>query len=53
MASTRGRGVPRGRAKAGDSIRWRATAGAKQACDRAREMHASEAPTFLDAGALP
>jgi TPR repeat protein len=49
----RGDGVPRDRAKAGDLYQVACTAGAKQACDRAREMHVSESPSFLDGAALP
>lgn len=49
----RGHGVPQDRAKAGDLYQVACTAGAKQACDRAREMHTPVVPTFLDAGALP
>jgi TPR repeat protein len=49
----RGRGVPRDRARAGDLYQVVCTAGAKQACDRATEMHAPpDVPTFLDGGAL-
>jgi TPR repeat protein len=36
----RGRGVPQDRAKAGDLYQIACTAGAKQACEKAREMHA-------------
>jgi TPR repeat protein len=49
----RGHGVARDRAKAGDLYQMACTAGAKQACDRAREMHAPETPLFLDGGTLP
>jgi len=48
----RGQGVPKDRAKAGDLYQVACTAGAKQACDRARDMHTPEPPSFLDAGAL-
>ena len=41
-----GHGVPKDRAKAGDLYQVACTAGAKQACDRAREMHAPEAPPW-------
>jgi TPR repeat protein len=43
----RGSGVPIDRARAGDLYQVACTAGAKQACDKAREMHA---PPFLDGG---
>jgi TPR repeat protein len=42
----RGAGVPVDRAKAGELYQVACTAGAKQACDKAREMRA---PAFLDA----
>lgn len=45
-----GRGVPKDRAKAGDLYQVACTAGAKQACDKAREMHAPPVPPFLDGG---
>jgi TPR repeat protein len=48
-----GRGVPLDRAKAGDLYQVACTAGAKQACDRAREMHAPPAPPFFDGGSIP
>ena len=48
----RGQGVPKDRARAADLYQVACTAGAKQACDRARDMHAPEPPSFLDAGAL-
>jgi TPR repeat protein len=48
----RGQGVPKDRVKAGDLYQVACTAGAKQSCDRAREMHTPDVPTFLDAGAL-
>ena len=47
----RGRGVARDRGKAGDLYQVACTAGAKQACDLAREMHAPEGVPFLDGGA--
>lgn len=45
-----GRGVPQDRAKAGDLYQVACTAGAKQACDKAREMHAPPSPPFFDGG---
>jgi TPR repeat protein len=49
----RGDGVPRDRARAGDLYQVACTAGAKEACDRARQMHAPETPPFLKGGGLP
>jgi TPR repeat protein len=45
-----GRGVPQDRAKAGDLYQVACTAGARQACDKAREMHAPPMLPFLDGG---
>jgi TPR repeat protein len=46
----RGAGVPADRARAGDLYQVACTAGAKQACDKAREMRAQ---AFLDAAPPP
>ncbi len=46
----RGAGVPANREKAGDLCQIACTAGAKQACDKAREMHASPVAPFLEGG---
>ena len=45
-----GRGVPQDRAKAGNLYQVACTAGAKQACEKAREMHAPPIPPFLEGG---
>jgi TPR repeat protein len=46
----RGTGVPASREKAGDLYQVACTAGARQACDKAREMHAPAASPFLEGG---
>lgn len=46
----RGTGVPMDRQKAGDFYQVACTAGAPQACDKAKEMHAPPAFPFLDGG---
>jgi TPR repeat protein len=46
----RGTGVPADRQKAGELYQMACTAGATQACDKAKEMHAPPAPPFLDGG---
>jgi TPR repeat protein len=46
----RGTGVPADRKKAGDLYQTACTAGAKQACEKAAEMHAPAPPPFLDGG---
>jgi TPR repeat protein len=47
----RGTGVPADRRKAGELYQTACTAGAKQACDKAREMHEPPPPPpFLDGG---
>ncbi len=48
----RGTGVPQDRAKAGDLYQASCTAGAKLACEKAREMQAPASPPFFD-GSLP
>ena len=45
-----GRGVPVDRAKAGDLYQIACTAGAKQACEKARQMHQPPVPPWLDGG---
>ena len=39
-----GRGVPRDRAKAGDLYQAACTAGAKTACDKAKQMRSGSGP---------
>jgi uncharacterized protein len=46
----RGRGVAQDRAKAADLYQIACTAGAKMACEKAREMHAPPVPPFLEGG---
>ncbi|HEX8794430.1 MAG TPA: tetratricopeptide repeat protein [Polyangiaceae bacterium] len=46
----RGTGVPQDRARAADLYQVACTAGAKQACDKARELHAPAPFPFLDGG---
>lgn len=46
----RGTGVPADRGKAGDLYQSACTAGAKQACDKAREMHEPPPVPFLEGG---
>jgi uncharacterized protein len=46
----RGTGEPMDRAKAGDLYQVACTAGAQQACEKAKEMHAPPALPFLDGG---
>ena len=46
----RGAGVPLDREKAGELYQVACTAGAKQSCDKAREMHAPPVPPFLEGG---
>jgi TPR repeat protein len=46
----RGTGVPTNREKAGELYQVACTAGARQACDKAREMHAPQPPPFLEGG---
>jgi TPR repeat protein len=46
----RGTGVPLDREKAGDLYQVACTAGAKQACDKATQMHAPPAIPFLEGG---
>jgi TPR repeat protein len=46
----RGTGVPMDRQKAADLYQFACTAGASQACDKAKEMHAPPALPFLDGG---
>jgi TPR repeat protein len=45
-----GRGVPQDRARAADLYQMACTAGAKTACDKAREMHEPPPIPFLDGG---
>jgi TPR repeat protein len=47
-----GRGVPQDRARAGELYQLACTAGAKQACDKAREMHEPPVAPFLPEGGL-
>jgi hypothetical protein len=46
----RGTGVPASRERAGELYQVACTAGARQACDKAREMHEPSAPPFLEGG---
>jgi TPR repeat protein len=46
----RGTGVPASRERAGELYQVACTAGARQACDKAREMHEPPTPPFLDGG---
>jgi TPR repeat protein len=46
----RGTSVPADRKKAGDLYQFACTAGAKGACDKAREMHAPAPAPFLESG---
>jgi TPR repeat protein len=49
----RGTGVPQDRTKAADLYQAACTAGAQQACEKAREMHGPAPIPFLDGGRLP
>jgi TPR repeat protein len=46
----RGTGVPANRERASELYQVACTAGARQACEKAREMHATPTPPFLEGG---
>lgn len=50
IMTERGTGVPQDRAKAADLYQMACTAGAQQACEKARELHAPPQLPFLDGG---